>query len=248
MKLAVLSDIHSNVFALQAVLSHAGRRGVDQLINLGDILYGPIAPRATYDLLQKHNFVTISGNQDRQIWQADKQAIDSNPTMQFILQDLGPEPLDWMRQLPFDYQLNEDVYLCHGTPANDLIYLLEQVESGRPVLRDDAAIIELLAGQTAPVILCGHTHIPRSVRLSTGQVIVNPGSVGLPAYTDDEPCSHSMENYSPHASYALLEKRHDQWLVEHIKVPYDVESAVAAAQLRGRQDWVHFLSTGRGLR
>ena len=247
MKLAVLSDIHSNVFALQAVLSHAGRRGVNQLINLGDILYGPIAPRATYDLLQKHNFVTISGNQDRQIWQADQQAIDSNPTMQFILQDLGQEPLDWMRQLPFDYQLNDEVYLCHGTPADDLIYLLEQVESGRPVLRDDAAIIELLAGQTAPVILCGHTHIPRSVRLSTGQMIVNPGSVGLPAYTDDEPCLHSMENYSPHASYALLEKRHDQWLVEHVKVPYDAGAAAAEARLREREDWVQFLSTGRGL-
>jgi len=151
-----------------------------------------------------------------------------------------------MRQLPFDYQLNEDIYLCHGTPKDDLVYLLEKVESSRPVLRDDAEIIELLAGQTAPVILCGHTHIPRTVQLSTGQLIVNPGSVGLPAYTDDEPCVHSMENHSPHASYALLEKRHDQWLVEHIKVPYNVKAAVEAAKRQGRDDWGHFLTTGRG--
>ncbi len=246
MKFAVLSDIHSNVFALQAVLSHAGRRGVDQLINLGDILYGPIAPKATYNLLMTHNFVTISGNQDRQIWQSDQKAIEDNPTLQFILQDLGQEPLDWMRQLPFDYQLNEDIYLCHGTPKDDLVYLLEKVESSRPVLRDDAEIIELLAGQTASVILCGHTHIPRTVQLSTGQIIINPGSVGLPAYTDDEPCIHSMENYSPHASYVLLEKRHDQWLVEHINVPYNVAAAAEATKLQGRDDWVHFLTTGRG--
>ena len=245
MKYAVLSDIHSNVFALQAVLSHAGRRGVDQLINLGDILYGPIAPKATYDLLMSHNFVTISGNQDRQIWQSDQKAIEDNPTLQFILQDLGQEPMDWMRQLPFDHPLTEDVYLCHGTPKDDLIYLLEQVHTSRPVLRDDAEIIELLAGQMSSVILCGHTHIPRTVKLSTGQIIINPGSVGLPAYTDDEPCVHSMENYSPHASYALLEKRHDQWLVEHVKVPYNVEAAADAAKLQGREDWVYFLTTGR---
>jgi hypothetical protein len=52
-----------------------------------------------------------------------------------------------------------------------------------------------------------------------------------------------MENYSPHASYALLEKRHDQWLVEHVKVPYNVEAAADAAKLQGREDWVYFLTT-----
>ena len=53
MKIAILADIHSNVFALEAVLADAKSKNVDILINLGDILYGPIAPKATYELLKK---------------------------------------------------------------------------------------------------------------------------------------------------------------------------------------------------
>ena len=78
-------------------------------------------------------------------------------------------------------------------------------------------------------------------------MIINPGSVGLPAYTDDEPIMHSMENYSPHASYAVLEKSRMGWTIQQIKVPYDYQRAAEKAQEQRRADWVHFLSTGRGL-
>ena len=97
MRIATLSDIHSNVFALEAVIYDAKKHGVELMLNLGDILYGPIAPKATFDLLREHKFVTIRGNQDRQIYEATQKEIDSNPTMQFILNDLGQAPLDWMR-------------------------------------------------------------------------------------------------------------------------------------------------------
>jgi len=247
MKFAVLSDIHSNVFALDAVIQDIKRHGVDSTVNLGDILYGPIAPRATYELLMEHEFVTISGNQDRQIYQATVAEIDANPTMQFILNDLGSEPLDWMQSLPFDKQLTDDVYLCHGTPTDDLTYLLEDIDTGYARLRSDEKITELLAGKRCEMICCGHTHLPRVVTLNNGQTIVNPGSVGLQAYTDDEPVLHSMENFSPHASYSIIEKINGQWNIEHIHVAYNVAQAVKASQQRQRLDWVHCLTTGRAL-
>lgn len=247
-KYAVLSDIHSNVYALQAVVEHAKQQGVTHFINLGDILYGPIAPRATFEYLQQLDAITISGNQDRQIYQSTEQEVQANPTMQFILQDLGQEPLDWMKSLPFDARIDDEIYACHGTPKDDLIYLLEEVESGRAQLRDDAAIIQLLSGCSAPIILCGHTHTPRCVELSTGQLVINPGSVGLPAYTDDEPCIHSMETFSSKASYATLyQDAQARWQVSLHKVTYDFGSAIQQAELRNRLDWVHFLKTGRGL-
>lgn len=245
MKFAVLSDIHSNVFALEAVIADAKNHSVELMINLGDILYGPIAPKATYDLLMQHDIVTICGNQDRQIFEATEEEIASNPTMQFIIDNLGKEPIAWMNSLPFDIQLNDDVYLCHGTPNNDLVYLLENVELGYARLRSDEEIIRLLNGQKSKLICCGHTHTPRTVSLTTGQVIVNPGSVGLQAYTDDEPNVHSMENYNSLASYAIVEKVNDSWNIEHINVPYNVELAVAECRKRERMDWVHFLTTGR---
>lgn len=247
MRIAAVSDIHSNVYALQAVLDDIRQRGADYRVNLGDILYGPIAPKATYDLLMQEQLITIRGNQDRQIYDATPEEIADNPTMAFILQDLGEEPLQWMRELPFDHQLTDDVYLCHGTPTDDLIYLLEDVSSGKAHLRHEDEIIKLLDGQSSGLILCGHTHTPRSVYTSTGQLIVNPGSVGLPAYTDDEPVLHSMENFSHHASYAMLEHNGHCWIVNHIKVPYDYEAAAKDAMARGRGDWEHFLRTGRGL-
>lgn len=247
MKIAILSDIHSNTFALEAVLHDAEKHGVEQMLNLGDIFYGPIAPKATYDLLMAHDIVTISGNQDRQIYEATREEIDANPTMQFVIEDLGDAPCIWLQSLPFDNQLNSEIYMCHGTPDDDKTYLLEQVETGRPRLRHDLEISALLHGQSSMVIACGHTHIPRTVMLASGQVIVNPGSVGLPAYTDDEPVVHSMENYSPHACYAIIEKSNNGWIVQQIKVPYDYRQAALEARKRRREDWVHFLTTGRGL-
>lgn len=247
MRIAVLSDIHSNVYALQAVLSDIRQRGVDVSVNLGDILYGPIAPRETFDLLMENDLITIRGNQDRQIYEAQEKEIESNPTLQFVMNELGSEPLQWMRQLPFSYQLNESVFLCHGTPCDDLIYLLENVDSGYARVRSDQEIVALLNGQCSEVILCGHTHTARTIYTSTKQLIINPGSVGLPAYTDDQPVKHAMESCSPHATYALVEWHKKRWAVQHINVAYDHDKAANEARKRNRNDWACFLTTGRGL-
>ncbi|MCL6417519.1 metallophosphatase family protein [Aestuariirhabdus sp. Z084] len=245
-KIAILSDIHSNIFALEAVINHARANGATTFINLGDILYGPIAPRKTYERLQSLNALTLSGNQDRQIYEATPDEIDANPTMAFILQDLGQEPLHWMKSLPFDLHITPEIYACHGTPTNDLIYLLEDVSSGSATVRTDQKILSLLGDVCAPIILCGHSHTPRCIELSTGQCVINPGSVGLQAYTDEEPVVHSMQNYSSHASYATLQRcNNSPWDIAFHRVSYDVHSAIQAAQSRNRDDWVHYLTTGR---
>ncbi len=141
----------------------------------------------------------------------------------------------------------DEIYMCHGSPTNDFEYLLENVETGFPCLRSDSQIMTSLQGQLANIILCGHTHIPRTVRTHSGQLIINPGSVGLPAYTDNEPVIHSMENYCPQASYAILEKNTTEWTIQQIKVPYDYQKAAKLAKEHQREDWGHFLNTGRGL-
>lgn len=245
MKIAVVADIHSNVFALEAVLADIQTQGVDQIVNLGDIFFGPIAPRATYDLLSSVDILSISGNQDRQIHEAGQAEKAQNPSLEFIMDDLGEEPVAWLRTLPFDHHLDPDVYLCHGSPASDLEYLLESVLSGHPVPKTDEQIVQVLRGERAEMILCGHTHIVRSVSLSTGQIVVNPGSVGLPAYMDDEPILHVMESFSPHASYAILEKRAIGWTIDLKKIAYPVELAAQEALKQGWQDWAYALRTGR---
>lgn len=243
-KIAVLSDIHSNVWALQAVIQDAKSKGVAQFINLGDVLYGPLAPRATYDLLQTQTMHTIKGNQDRQIYEATAPDTAANTTMQFILEDLQAEPLQWMQKLPATLSLPEGIFLCHGTPDDDMIYLLEEVSSGIPQVRAKSEIESLVGGVLENLILCAHSHMQRMVALDNGQLIVNPGSVGLPAFKDDEPIVHAMQNFSSHAAYAIIEHGDLGWNVEFVKILYDVASAINAATKRGRTDWAWALKSG----
>jgi len=245
MKIAVISDIHGNVFALKAVLEDLKTRSVDTVVNLGDMFYGPIAPKATYELLQENEIVTIQGNQDRQIYESTPDEVETNPTMAFVVGELKGAPLQWLCSLPHELHLSDEVYLCHGGPGDDLVYLLENIDSGYPVIRTDEEVVALLDGVDSSLVLCGHTHIPRCVRLVSGQIIVNPGSVGLSAYSDDLPVYHRMENYSPHASYAIIEKNHTGWRVEHFKIPYDVDLPIHECKKRQRNDWAGFLKTGR---
>lgn len=245
-RIALLADIHANVWALEAVLADVRKQGVDVLWNLGDILHGVLKPRATYDLLRSADIaLTIRGNQDRDLFEAAALERAASPHETWMLRDLGPEPIEWLRSLPATAAFEDEVLLCHGSPTDDLCYLLEDVTSGHPVVRDEEEIHGLLAGAAQPVIVCGHTHIPRLVRLANGQTIVNPGSVGLAAYSDDAPMPHAMENHSPDASYAILEKTPSGWDATFRKVPYDKREASRTAAELGRGDWAHQIETGR---
>lgn len=246
-RIAVIADIHANIWALEAVLEHAKQRGITQFVNVGDVLYGPLRPRATYDRLMQESsnvLLTVQGNQDRQVCEAAASQDFKDATTRHVVEDLGPDAVSWLRQLPATGVV-DDLFLCHGTPASDSTYLLEDVSSGSPVVRSDEGIRELLGAVSQPVILCGHTHVQRVVRLSHGQMIVSSGSVGLPAYTSELPVPHAMQSYSPAASYAIVEQSERGWNVSLERVSYDYEPAVREARKHGREDWVRALATGR---
>ena len=246
MRLAILADIHANIWALEAVLAHAKGRGVDAYVNLGDTLYGPLKPRETYERLKQEKFaVTIQGNQDRLIYEASARDLVSIPTLTYVIRDLGEEPIHWLNDLPKTAVYAGDLFLCHGTPGSDTAYLLEDVMDGLPEVRSEAAIRELLQGVHQPVVLCGHTHIPRVVELSTGQLVVNPGSVGVPAYDDVDPVRYRMQTFSPHACYAILEKNLGGWDVSLERITYDHHAAAEHARTLGRDDWAQGIATGR---
>jgi predicted phosphodiesterase len=240
-RIGLLADIHANVWALEAVLADACKQGVDVLWNLGDILHGALRPRATYELLCSTDVaLTIRGNQDRELYEPT-----ADPRVEWMIRDLGVDAIEWVRGLPATTVFDNEVLLCHGSPTDDLCYLLEDVRSGHPQVRDEEEIVRLLAGTEQTVIVCGHTHIPRLVRLANGKTIVNPGSVGLVAYSDDTPVPHAMENYSPDASYAILEKTPKGWDATFRHVPYDTREASRTAAELGRNDWAHQIATGR---
>jgi len=154
-------------------------------------------------------------------------------------------PIEWLRSLPKTQTLFGEVFACHGSRHSDMVYLVEDVIRGFPVVKTEEAILGELNGLSFSITLCGHTHIPRVVQLSSGSLIVNPGSVGVPAYDDNVPNYHAMRNYSPLASYAIIEKREQQWQVELLKVPYDHTAVAPQAERKGRKNWAYWLATGR---
>jgi hypothetical protein len=94
------------------------------------------------------------------------------------------------------------------------------------------------------VLACGHSHIPRAVQLPGGTLIINPGSVGMPAYTDDGNVPHVVENGSPHARYAILEWNNTSWTPQLIAVAYDHMKAADQADRNNRFELAMGLRTG----
>lgn len=240
-RFAVLSDIHGNLPALLAVVADLAQRQVDQVLNLGDHVSGPLWPRETADFLMAQPWLQIKGNHERQLTSTDPAQMGLSD--HYAWETMNPDHLAWLKNLPVTAQLGTDLFLFHGSPTSDLTYLTETVTQGRVHLATLAEISTRLAGSQAPVMLCGHSHLPRLLRTRENNLIVNPGSVGLQAYADNAP-EHVVENGSPEARYAILEQKDTGWQVEFIAVPYPHLEAAVQARLNQREDWEIALRTG----
>jgi predicted phosphodiesterase len=252
MRWAVVSDIHGNLPALQAVWAEIEAAGVEGVINLGDILSGPLWPSETAAFLMARPGPTIAGNHERQLLD---QRSEQGASDAFAAAALTPAQRAWVAALPAQGALGEGaVRLFHGTPLSDHEPWLETVTPDfapptsaglRPAT---AAEILARAGKVwalgAQVLLCGHTHLPRLAWVDRC-LLLNPGSVGLPAYDHDLPHRHHVENGSPHARWALLSQGAKGWQAELRQTAYDWERAAARAEQAGRLDWADALRSGR---
>jgi predicted phosphodiesterase len=187
----------------------------------------------------------LAGNHERQILAVPAGSDGASDT--YAYESLGESELAWLRTLRPAAAFDDDVFLCHGTPTSDLEYLLESVDPTGLRAANAAEIEARLAGQNAKVVLCGHSHTPRSVRSPRGQLLVNPGSVGLPAYYAHRPYPHSVESRSPDARYAIVEQRGSVHHAELLSVPYDYAPVAELARARGREEWAVALISGYAL-
>ena len=243
MKFAVLADIHGNADALAAVLQDMDALGVSDAVVLGDHFSGPLDAAGTADLLLDRNFTCIAGNHDRYL--IEQSPSDMGPSDRLAYDQLPAEALNWLRSLPATMTVFGDVLLCHGTPTSDSRYWLETVNAdGTPRAATLTEVTRDAPDTPHTLILCGHTHIPRRARLDNGTVVLNPGSIGCPAYDDTHPVYHVMQTGSPDASYAIVKKGGTGWTSSFRNIPYDSRRMTTLARKHGREDWVRALETG----
>lgn len=240
MRIAVLADIHGNVLALEAVLADLASRGADIIVNLGDCISGPLWPRETLDRLASIGALTVRGNHDR--WVATQDRAEMGQSDRFAFDETSASQRAALGAIPVTRAVAPGILAFHATPTDDNTYLLDIVDGGRVARDRRDRIANRLGEANAQLVFCGHSHRPDIVKLPGGPLILNPGSIGCPAYEDG---SYFSEAGSPHARYAIVETHaDDDFAIELFAIPYDSETAARRAEENGRQEWAHGLRTG----
>jgi putative phosphoesterase len=210
MRLAVISDVHGNAVALDAVLEDMPR--VDGVLCAGDVVgYGPW-PGECVDLVRREGATTVMGNHDRAIVQDTGFRFNSmaKAGVEYARDVLDDEHMEFLADLPEErVAAGGRVKVVHGHPDDPDHYT--RTHEFSPRLLDDE-----------DVLVMGHTHVQHHEKYGEG-IVLNPGSVGQPRDGD------------PRAAYAILDL--DRMDVEERRVEYDVEKvqdAVADADLPER--------------
>ncbi|MHB8586949.1 MAG: metallophosphoesterase family protein [Thermoplasmatota archaeon] len=232
MRVAVVSDIHSNLPALTACLTHLGRiegsatcgcRGsprVDAIWCLGDIVGYNAEPIECLHLVEQHCTVSLLGNHDYATLTGDVAFF--NPSAQagvrYSRSQLGEKERGFLSSLSPSVSITAPmldagsiprILLCHGSPDDPLWEYVDEVTARTYLARDSLA----------PMIALGHTHIPFVMGGPEGRVVVNAGSVGQPRDGD------------PRACFAIIDTKSTK--VEHHRVDYDIDSEAHAILAAG---------------
>ena len=230
-KIAILSDIHGNTTALAGVLEDAKNLGATEYWLLGDIFLPGPGANDWVDLLKDLPItVSVRGNWDDCVLEAlDGQYGLENPEeiqflrmTQYLMEDLKPEYIDWLRKLPMLAKKEVEglsFSLSHNLP--------EKNYGGDLLVENDTEKFDQLLDETTDVAVYGHVHKQLLRYGSKGQQIINPGSIGMP-YFDWE----GLKNHR--AQYALLEVENDELVnIQFRKVAYDYEAELESAKGKG---------------
>jgi len=248
MRYALVSDIHANLEALDAVLADIDQRGdADAIYHLGDLVGYSSNPNAVIERLRERAIPGIAGNYDSTVAtdykhcgcksENERQEELAHVSYEYTRATVKPENKQYLGGLPFSLDLRPNgghasgprLVLVHGTPTLNTVYWTE--DRSDDFCLKMAASVGLRAGD---VIAFGHTHKPwhREVQ---GIHFVNTGSVGRP------------KDGNPNPGYVRVTFSEERVGIEHVRVPYDVESTIAGVRAAGLPgDFAEFLRTGGG--
>jgi putative phosphoesterase len=244
MKVALIGDIHANLPALEAVLTHIREQGIEKIWNVGDFVgYGPFPDEVvqlfrTAPYLQNENVLSIIGNYDLKVlefkqkkakWREQKPP-HKYQAFKWAHENLSKKNRKYLRFLSQEMRLKvkgHRILLTHGSPTSNSEHLTPDTPEKR--------LRELAQMAKADVIICGHSHQP-FVRQVDDVWFINTGSVGRP------------DDGDPRACYAVLEIKPGEIQVQHYRIEYDIERAVAAIRdYKLPEEFAQMLLQGRNL-
>ena len=243
-RVAVISDVHGNAYALEAVLAEVRAAAPDLVVNLGDQVEGAADPARAYALQAALGAAEVRGNNEEKLWPGGRRSAISREFGAWLETQVGAAALERLAALPLTLRV-EGLFVCHGSPTSAWEHLLWVWDHGRPGRqdqqgeagfyrsRDPRELREVVEPLGAEVVLCGHTHRPGATRVGD-TLVVNAGSVSDQADGD------------PRARWTLLERRAGHWTTDFRAVAYDVEGAVAWGRTHSPfgEYLGHLLSTG----
>jgi putative phosphoesterase len=209
MRIAVLSDLHGNLCALDACLADLeSQGGADAVVVAGDLCLDGPKPKKVLQRLEEIGAACVRGNKDRYLYDdAATEKLSSGEAAQvaWTRRELGERWLGWLRELPFALRIGEDenqLLIVHANPINDDEHLWPDA--------DEATLQRLVGDDGAAAIAFGHLHLPY-VRIWRGRMLVNVAAVGIPKDGD------------PRACYAIFTERDGGWQVKHRRAVFDVK-------------------------
>ena len=223
-RLAIISDIHGNLPALEAVLADIEAQGRSEIYHLGDLVgYNPF-PNETVALIAERQLPGITGNYDQAVlggvpdpvgeFLNDKITPMGREIYEWTVRQVNQASRDFLAAQPRQRSLslgNRRLLLTHGSPRHIKDYV-------RPSWPDEM-VGDLLRQVKEDIVLTGHTHIP-VVRQVNGKWLINPGSVGFP------------KDGNPLAAYAILELDREVTVTIR-RVAYDIDRTIDAMAARG---------------
>ncbi|AWN23213.1 metallophosphoesterase [Deinococcus irradiatisoli] len=212
MRLAILSDVHGNAFALEAVLEDIRSASPDALYNLGDTVWGVSDPARAWNLQVQHAPPSVRGNTDERV---SGQRAGKDKLRGWLLGQLPTEVPQHLAALPtFLDVAGGEVRLAHGSPRDpwEALMLTETGDGDQERPATFAELCERLGGFAGRVCVVGHTH-REMLSVEQGLTVVNAG-----------PMSRQKDGL-PLARWVLLTRQNAHWNVEFRRVAYDVQAA-----------------------
>lgn len=223
LRVALISDLHGNIRALDAVLADARRRGANRVVCLGDTATLGPRPREVLARLRTLEGPFIMGNHDDFL--LDHDLIHQYTEAPIVVESVAwcqdvvtPSDLDFLRTFEATHAFDLDgtsVLFFHGSPTD---HMHDMLATDPPDVVDAA-----LGDAQGTVLVCGHTHL-QMLRQHRGRLLVNPGSVGMPFR---EPPAGGAPVLMPHAEYGMLEGKDGAVSVSLHRVSFDTRAHLA---------------------